>query len=316
MATSTCVDATMRTSVCMLVLGLLSELERHDVATHLDSCASCRAEREEIGHTVDTLGLLSATHVRRLIADFGAGPAEPDRTPPGDRLFGAPGAPPARDLPARTEAPVGIVRETRAVSRLGVPDDVRPVTQARPATVSDRHRAGPGEGFLPPRPATGPLSRGPHSHRRPRSRRRRLGGVVGVSGLLAVALSTTLLVEPWHATDSPGPVVAVATTDDGASGVEFSAVLYDDDGQVNLRVSTDGLAPDASYQLWALTTAGEELLLGRLNGTPGRGGYAGDVAVSVDDLSQLSVRHVDGGVLVTAEVIKGSPRPDGGPDPT
>ncbi|MFG2051443.1 zf-HC2 domain-containing protein [Micromonospora sp. NPDC048935] len=316
MVTSTCVDATMRTSVGMLVLGLLSEVERRDVATHLDHCASCRAEREEIDHTVDTLGLLGAAHVRRLIADFGAVPAGPDRTPPGDHLFGAPGAAPARERPARAEAPVVIVRETHAVPRLGVPDDVHPVNQARPATATDRYRAGPGEGFLPPRPATGPLSRGPHSHRRPRSRRRRIGGVVGVTGLLAVALSTTLLIEPWKATDSPGPVVAVAATDDGVSGVEFSAVLYDDDGQVNLRVSTDGLAPDASYQLWALTTAGEELLLGRLNGTPGRGGYAGDVAVSVDDLSQLSVRQVDGGVLVTAEVVKGSPRPDGAPDPT
>ncbi|MEV7986821.1 hypothetical protein [Micromonospora sp. NPDC085948] len=316
MTTSTCDDAAMRTNVCLLVLGRLSGAEETAVSAHLRRCATCRAEREEIDHTVGTLRLLSDTHVRRLVADFGAGPADPGRAPPGDHLFGAPGAALARDLPARAVTPVGSVRETHAAPRFPVPDEVGPVARARPATIDDRYRAGPGEGFLPPRPATGPLSRGPHSHRRPRSPRRRVGGMVGVTGLLAVALSTALLIEPWNAADSPGPVVAVATTEDGTGGVEFSAVLYDDDGQVNLRVTTDGLAPETSYQLWALTRAGEELLLGRLNGKTGRGAYAGGVAVSVDDLSQLSVRQVDGGVLVTADVIKGSPRPGGGAEPT
>ncbi|MGC4879751.1 zf-HC2 domain-containing protein [Micromonospora sp. DT43] len=302
MSTFTCPDASIRTSVGLYVLGRLSERERGVVVAHLRECTTCRAERAEIGDAVASLGLLTEGDVRDLVADFGAGTPGAARGVPGDHLFGAPGAGPARARPVRAEPrPAGSARTP-------VPGDSLPVIRIHQvSTTFERQRNGPGEGFLPPRPTTGPLSRGPHSHRRPRSRRRRAGAAVGLTGLLALALSTALLLEPFSGADSPGPAVAMATTEDAASGVELSAVLYDDDGQVTMRVSTDGLAPGASYQLWAVTREGEELLLGGLNGEPGGGTYAGDVAVSVDDLSQLSVRQVEGGVLVTADVIKGSP---------
>ena len=180
-----------------------------------------------------------------------------------------------------------------------------------PAPVIDRQRLRLAEGYLPPRPTTGPLARGPHSHRKQRSRRRAVAAV-GLTGVLAAALGTTLLVRAWSGTSGPGPVVAMASTEDDTSGVGMSAVLYEADGHVSVRLTADGLTPGAIYQLYAVNDDGEDMLLGQLTGDPGGATYSGDIELPVDDLWYFSVREVDGALSVSANVVKGSPTPGSG----
>ncbi|MDR7274257.1 zf-HC2 domain-containing protein [Catenuloplanes atrovinosus] len=306
-----CDDGRMRTLVGFLALDRLADAERDGVLAHLETCEACRAERDEVERIVAILGRLSPDDVRDLITEFGPGPAAAARAPlPGDELFGAPGAP----RPALVAAPPRT--PPLALPAAPVPPAARPVVPAARAVPESRPaiaappRIGVGEGYLPPRPATGPLARGPHSHRR--ARRTRLRAAVGLSGALVVALGAVLVIRPWGTADELGPIAAVAATADDASGMGMNAVIYQEDGQASVRLTADGLAPDTRYQLYVVTGDGEELLLGQLSGEAGGGTYTGDIAVPVDDLWYFTVRQVDGSVMISANVVMGSPGPSEG----
>ncbi|GAB7052331.1 zf-HC2 domain-containing protein [Catenuloplanes indicus] len=188
--------------------------------------------------------------------------------------------------------------------------ELRPVARIGPVPAIDRAQLRLGEGYLPPRPATGPLARGPHSHRRQRSRRRTR--VLVVAGVLVAAVGTSLLIRPLLTEDAP-PVVAVASIDDDVSGVAVSAVLYEEDGRVSVRLTADGLTPGTAYELYAVQDDGTDLLLGGLTGDPDGGTFTGDLPLPVDQLWYFSVREVDGALTVSANVVEGSPAP-GEPD--
>jgi anti-sigma factor RsiW len=141
--------------------------------------------------------------------------------------------------------------------------------------------------------------------RKPR-RRLRTGTVLAAAGVAALTLSTVLLLGPWGASNGLGPVVAVAATRDNGSGVDMSATVYAEDGRVSVRLSANNLPPGA-YQLYAVTVEGEDLLLGRLTGEPGKGTYAGTIPVPVGRLMSFQLRQIDGALLVSADVTKGSP---------
>ncbi|SDT66559.1 zf-HC2 domain-containing protein [Actinoplanes derwentensis] len=339
MSAPTCDDSTMRTLVGFLVLGRLSEVEHRTVSQHLTTCERCRVERAEIDRLVSVLGMLPVADVRALVADFGV--EVPVTGPVPGQLFGAPGAPRGtqgaprgvqgapRGVPgsprvapiaAPRPVPPPVVVSRPAAAPLPPPlpvaspspavGELRPVARIGPVPAADRRGVRLGEGYLPPRPVTGPLSRGPHSHRRSASRRPRARAVVGMTTVLAAVVTAALLIMPGLSAETPGPVVAVASTSDGVSGVEMSAVLYEDDGRVSVRLSATGLAPDVAYQLHAVTDEGEDLLLGQLTGGTGGGTFTGDIASSVDDLWYFSIQEIDGGLMVSANVVLGSPGPD------
>ncbi|MDP9796096.1 anti-sigma-K factor RskA [Catenuloplanes nepalensis] len=490
MSASTCDDGTARSLVGFLVLGRLTEAEHGRVTAHLETCASCRAERDQLEKVVAVLRMLGEDEVHALVDEFGL---DGDGTAADDQLFGAPGAPrpflpssllpvsaipisgipisgipvsgipispaepppfPARAVvrppaesqalravarpPAEPQPPRAALRgpgdsqalrgpadsqaalwapadwrasrgpadsqavrgpvdsqaalwgpadsqalrgpaESQAVrgpvdsqaalwgpadsqalrgpaesqaarrptdsqaarrptdsqavravagdagesqasrvdpaasqaSRLEAAvrpatGELRPVARIGPAPSIDRAQLRMAEGYLPPRPATGPLARGPHSHRRQRSRRRTR--VLVVAGVLVAAVGTSLLVRPLL-TEEPPPVVAVASIDDEASGVAVSALLYEEDGRVSVRLTADGLTPGTAYQLFVVQDDGTDLLLGALSGDPGGGTFSGDVPLPVDALWYFSVREVDGALTVSANVVEGSPAP-------
>ncbi|GAB7042446.1 MULTISPECIES: zf-HC2 domain-containing protein [Catenuloplanes] len=188
--------------------------------------------------------------------------------------------------------------------------ELRPVARIGPVPAIDRAQLRLGEGYLPPRPTTGPLARGPHSHRRARSRRRTR--VLVVAGVLVVAVGTALLIRPLL-TEDPPPVVAVASIDDEVSGVSVSAVLYEEDGRVSVRLTADGLVAGTAYELYVVQDDGTDLLLGALSGDPGGGTFTGDLPLPADQLWYFSVREVGGALTVSANVVEGSPTP-GEPD--
>jgi len=251
MRASTCDDEAMRSMIGFLSLGRLTEAERRAVTGHLESCLSCRTERDEVDRVVSLLGLLSTADVSDLVGDLD---------------------------PAEATAP-------------------------SPAVAADR-QIRCGEGNRRPRPAAGPLVRGPHTRRSATSRRWRTVAF-GLTGLVALALSTLLLLNPWPSPDRLGPVVAVAAAQDVTSGVDMSATLYAGDHQVGVRLRTDGLGL-GSYQLYAVTEDGAELLLGRLTGKPGEGTYAGEIPLPIDELQSFSLRQVDGPLTVSAAITKGA----------
>ncbi|MEV7629475.1 zf-HC2 domain-containing protein [Actinoplanes sp. NPDC089786] len=285
----TCDDEAMRSLIGFLALDRLSAEERVAVTAHLESCASCRGERDEVDQVVSVLGMLSVADVSALLSEY-AMPEAATPAPVTDQLFGAPGAP-------------------RPAPRAGDPAD-------RPRVVphvdrASRKRAQPltiGEGTLRPRPATGPLARGPHTHRPARTRRRPTVVVGVLTAGVALALSTVLLLNPWTSSDRLGPVVAVAATKDGTSGVDISATLYAEEGGLSVRLAADGLGLGV-YQLYAVTRDGEDLLLGRLTGAQGENSYAGDIPVPIDDLSSFSLRQVDGPLSVSVAVTR-EPAPE------
>jgi hypothetical protein len=305
MTVAVCADGRMRTLVGFLALDRVSDAERETVTAHLDDCDACRTERAEVDRIVTILGRLSPADVRDLVAEFGAGPGSvPGRVAtPGDQLFGAPGAP--RPAPVATPP-----RSVPAPERKPAAPPVVAEKPVAPTPVLSQPRIAVGEGYLPPRPATGPLARGPHSHRR--ARRKRLRIAVGLSGALVVALGAVFVIRPWDAAGGLGPVIAVAASGDAGSGVQINAVIYDDGGQASVRLTAEGLDPAVNYQLFAVTGDGEDLLLGQLTGEPGGGAYAGEIALPVNDLWSFSVRQVDGTIMISAEVVMGSPSPGEG----
>ncbi|GLZ01992.1 zf-HC2 domain-containing protein [Actinoplanes sp. NBRC 103695] len=282
-----CDDEATRSLIGFLALGRLSPDERSAVTGHLRSCASCRAERAEVDSVISILGMLSVTDFRALAAEFG-GPAAATARPVPDQLFGAPGAPRPVTEPVR---PAG---SSHVVRRVSMEPGLPPIRL--------------GEGHLTPRPATGRLARGPHTHRRPGGRRPRTGVVVGLTSVVVIALGGLFVSRSWSQAGGLGPVIAVAATRDDSSGVDVSATLYEQGGQVSVRLAATGLAPGV-YQLYAVTDAGEDLLLGRLTGSSGGGTYAGDIPVRVDDLWYFGVREVDGGLIVVATVSRESTPP-------
>ncbi|WP_033341701.1 anti-sigma factor [Catenuloplanes japonicus] len=305
MTVATCADGRMRTLVGFLALDRVSDAERETVAAHLEACDACRVERDEVERIVAILARLSPADVRELVAEFGTGPggAPGHVTTPGDQLFGAPGAP----RPALVATPPRSVPGPEKT----VPAPAKPVVPApAPVAVIPQPKVAVGEGYLPPRPATGPLARGPHSHRR--ARRKRLRIAVGLSGALVVALGTVFAIRPWDTADGLGPVIAVADSGDDLSGVQMNAIIYDDGGQAGVHLTAGGLDPAVDYQLFAVTGDGEDLLLGRLTGAPGGGTYTGEIALPVDDLWSFSVRKVDGTIMISADVVMGSPSPGEG----
>jgi hypothetical protein len=130
--------------------------------------------------------------------------------------------------------------------------------------------------------------------------------LTGLAGVVALAVSSMLLLNPWTAADTLGPVVAVAATRDVISGVDVSATVHDDDDQLSVRLTASGLGP-GGYQLYAVTDGGEDLLLGLLSGAPGKNTYAGDVAIPAGDLWYFSLEQVDGPLIIPVTVTRGAP---------
>lgn len=174
-----------------------------------------------------------------------------------------------------------------------------------PVVVPARRPAPRHEGYLPPRPATGPLSIGPHSHRRPRrwSPRRAVSLVI-----LTVALTAGATLYPWSQTDTPGPIVATAVSGDTAE-VTLRAVLRGEADGLGVELTVGGLTPGASYQVYAATVDDDLSLLGQFTGGAGPVRWSGASGVPVDDLVHLSVRDAGGRGLVTATVVRGSQAP-------
>jgi hypothetical protein len=281
MSTPACADEAMREQIGFLVLGRLSADEHRAVTAHLAGCAACRDERDQVDGVVAALGMLAVADVRDLVAEFGL----PERSAPaGDQLFGAPGAPRPKPVdPPRSKPGPAPARPARDVRRIG-------------------------EGYLPPRPATGPLARGPHTHRPSRTRRRRTVTVSALAGVAVLVLSTVLLLNPWTAGEHLGPVVAVAVAKDESSGVDVSATVYDEDGRASVRLTAEGLGLGV-YQLYAVPRSGSDLLLGRLSGAAGKNTFAGDIPVPAADLWYFSVRQVDGPLMIVATLTQGSTAP-------
>ncbi|MFI5838785.1 zf-HC2 domain-containing protein [Catenuloplanes sp. NPDC051500] len=321
------------------VLGLLSVADVHELIAEFGvEAGGTAAEDQLFGAPGDSRPVLpasllpvsaipvsampvSAMPVSAMpISAVPTSPAEPDSQVVVGR---APiGTPPPRALPAPQPAtpPVPVPSPPTASQAMvarpagNAPAEVgelRPVARIGPAPTVDRQKLRMAEGYLPPRPTTGPLARGPHSHRKALSRRRRTAAAVGLTGVVVVALGVTLLLAPWGGAEGT-PLVAVASMDDDVSGISMSALLYEDDSTVSVRLTADGLAPGTAYELYAVKNNGEDMLLGRLTGDPGGGTFAGDIALPVDDLWYFSVREVDGGLSVSANVVKGSTLPGSG----
>nr|WP_221382687.1 zf-HC2 domain-containing protein [Actinoplanes polyasparticus] len=284
-----CADEDIRTLLGFVALGRATEEEHQAVTAHLTACAACRAERVEIDQVVAALGLLSVADVRELIEESNL-PEAPAQPAADSHLFGAPGAPDARALPRPSP-----IAQRRVLSR-----DDDPSSRGR---ASSRRI----EGYLAPRPATGPLARGPHPHRRARLRRSSGALAFGLVGLIAATAGVWAAAGRGPAADELGPVVAVAATTDDGSGVDLSATLYQEaPDRVSMRLTASGLGP-GEYQLYAVTDNGEDLLLGRLASTPEGGSFAGDIPVGANNLWYLSIKENDGTVMAQATVEAGSP---------
>ncbi|MET8281661.1 hypothetical protein [Micromonospora sp. NPDC005174] len=156
------------------------------------------------------------------------------------------------------------------------------------------------DGYLPPRPATGPLSRGPHSHRRPRRRSARFPVSLV---LLTVTLTAGAVLAPWPPADGRAPIVATAASGDTAQ-VDLRVVLRGGGDSVRVELTVAGLAPGATYQVYAGTVHGDLELLGELPGDAGPADWSGVAKVPVDDLAYLSVWEVGGQVVAAANVVE------------
>ncbi|MET8524151.1 hypothetical protein [Micromonospora sp. NPDC005172] len=156
------------------------------------------------------------------------------------------------------------------------------------------------DGYLPPRPATGPLSRGPHSHRRPRRRSARFPVSLV---LLTVTLTAGAVLAPWPPADGRAPIVATAASGDTAQ-VDLRAVLRGGGDSVRVELTVAGLAPGTTYQVYAGTVHGDLELLGELPGDAGPADWSGVAKVPVDDLAYLSVWEVGGQVVAAANVVE------------
>lgn len=286
----------MRARVSLLTIGRVSDTERTEVARHLTACQSCRSERDDIARVVDLLDVLRSapgTLLREIPAPVSTAVAVPPLLRPPAQQFGVP----AVAAPARAQSyplAVAAVPSTEPARSIPVAVVARPV--ARPASLTT----------LPPRPATGRLSIGPHSHRRPR----RWSPAVAASSILllaAVSAGTTVLFRAAQA-DLPGPIVATAASRD-AAGVDLRAVVRGGTNDVGVELTVGGLVRDTSYQVYAATVDDELRLLGEITGGAGPVHWSGAADVPVDDLAYLSVSESGGAVVAMATVVHGSPGP-------
>ncbi|MEV4629524.1 hypothetical protein AB0J90_24995 [Micromonospora sp. NPDC049523] len=181
------------------------------------------------------------------------------------------------------------------------PSVIAPVVLYRPSRPASRQ-----EGYLPPRPATGPLSIGPHSHRRPR---RWSPAYAASAVVLTVALGAGAVLYVWSQADTRAPVVATATTG-STNEVTLRAVLRGEADGLGVELTVGGLTPGASYQVYAATADDDLNLLGEFTGAAGPVRWSGTAEVPVDDLAYLSVGEAGGGrVLAAATVVRGSRAP-------
>ncbi len=297
-----CEDAIMRARVGLLTIGRVSDTERSEVARHLTDCPACRSERDDITRVVDLLDVLRSapdTLLRELPAPAPAAVAPLLLRPPAQQ-FGVPSAVTTAQAPSYPLAIAALPSATAA--RPGPP-----AVPARSAPSTAVRRSRPASlTYLPPRPATGPLSVGPHSHRRPR----RWSPALAVSSVLlavAVTAGTTVLYRASQA-NPPGPIVATAASGD-AAGIDLRAVVRGGTSGLGVELTVGGLVRGASYQVYATTVDGELSLLGELTGGAGPVRWSGSADVPVDDLAYLSVSQPGGATVATARVVRDSMTP-------
>ncbi|MGW0435130.1 sigma-70 family RNA polymerase sigma factor [Micromonospora sp. NPDC003197] len=218
------------------------------------------------------LGLLTAEDIRGLIAEFAVDSApEPSIAATTEHLFTAP----------------GVEQEPRPVDRRRLPRSA--------------------EGFLPPRPPTGPLSRGPHSHRSRPGRRPVRVALLAIGMAIIIGAGSLFVLTDSTRHPSPSPVVAFASAEDIIYGIHLTAVIYGGEGGATVRLTTGGLGVHTPCQLFAVTTDGAELVLGQLTCGDDGGQYVGPVTIPVDQLRSFIIRQLDGTVMVEADVMYGSP---------
>jgi anti-sigma factor RsiW len=260
MSTPACSDENMQLLLGFSVLGRLSATEQASVAEHLRSCPSCRAERDEIDDMVSLLGQLPGDTVRELVAELGIPAEEPAHPAPADP------APAADRTPVAGDAPAG-----------------RPAAEAEPHVV---HGAGKAAARRNP----------------PRRQRHRVIGVAVVAAVAVVAVvaTTLLMFQPWTPSGTSVPVVTVASVTGSGGGVEVSAELLEQGGQVRVDLTATGLG-SGPYQLVAVTDDGGRLLLGQLSGA---GTYSGVVPVRLRALSSFDLLRAGGGLAVSAPVLR------------
>ncbi|MEU1586897.1 hypothetical protein [Micromonospora sp. NPDC005710] len=283
-----CEDAMMRANVSLLTIGRVSDAERTEVASHLVACPACRSERDDIARVVDLLDVLRSAPPARPAAPSTAAAAPLLLRPPAHQ-FGVPGATVGARAPSY---PLALASVPAAVA----PRPVPPPRLPRPASLTT----------LPPRPTTGRLSIGPHSHRRPR----RWSPAVAVSSVLllaAVSAGTTVLYRASLA-NPPGPIVATAASQD-AAGVDLRAVVRGGTNSLGVELTVGGLVRDTPYQVYAATVDDELRLLGEITGGPGPVHWSGAADLPVDDLAYLSVSDAGGAVVAMATVVRGAPTP-------
>ncbi|MGW0218391.1 hypothetical protein ACWDXH_28765 [Micromonospora chokoriensis] len=294
-----CEDAIMRAKVGLLTIGRVSDTERTEVARHLSDCPSCRSERDDIARVVDLLDVLRSapgTLLRELPAAPSTTVAARPLLRPTAQQFGVPAVTaPSYPLAVATPASAGAAR-TASAAVADRPALSPAALVSRPASLT----------FLPPRPTTGRLSIGPHSHRRPRH----WSPAVAVSSALlmvVVAAGTTVLYRASLA-DPPGPIVATAASSD-ASGVDLRAVVRGETSSLGVELTVGGLTRGTSYQVYAATVDDQVRLLGEITGGVGPIRWSGPADVAVDDLAYLSVSEANGAVVAMATVVHASSTP-------
>lgn len=289
----------MRAKVGLLTIGRVSDTERTEVARHLSDCPSCRSERDDIARVVDLLDVLRSapgTLLRELPAAPSTTVAARPLLRPTAQQFGVPAVTaPSYPLVVATPASAGAAR-TASAAVADRPALSPAALVSRPASLT----------FLPPRPTTGRLSIGPHSHRRPRH----WSPAVAVSSALlmvVVAAGTTVLYRASLA-DPPGPIVATAASSD-ASGVDLRAVVRGETSSLGVELTVGGLTRGTSYQVYAATVDDQVRLLGEITGGVGPIRWSGPADVAVDDLAYLSVSEANGAVVAMATVVHASSTP-------
>lgn len=289
----------MRAKVGLLTIGRVSDTERTEVARHLSDCPSCRSERDDIARVVDLLDVLRSapgTLLRELPAAPSTTVAARPLLRPTAQQFGVPAVTaPSYPLAVATPASAGAAR-TASAAVADRPALSPAALVSRPASLT----------FLPPRPTTGRLSIGPHSHRRPRH----WSPAVAVSSALlmvVVAAGTTVLYRASLA-DPPGPIVATAASSD-ASGVDLRAVVRGETSSLGVELTVGGLTRGTSYQVYAATVDDQVRLLGEITGGVGPIRWSGPADVAVDDLAYLSVSEANGAVVAMATVVHASSTP-------
>jgi hypothetical protein len=291
-----CEDAIMRAKVGLLTIGRVSDTERTEVARHLSDCPSCRSERDDIARVVDLLDVLRAapgTLLRELPAAPSTTAAAPQLLRPTAQQFGVPVVT-APSYPLAVAAPVPAVTARTAIGDRSALPPAALVSCPASLTV------------LPPRPTTGRLSIGPHSHRRPRH----WSPAVAFSSALlmvVVAAGTTVLYRASLA-DPPGPIVATAASSD-ASGVDLRAVVRGGTGSLGVELTVGGLTRGTSYQVYVATVDDQLRLLGEITGGVGPVRWSGPADVAVDDLAYLSVSEANGAVVAMATVVHAASTP-------